>query len=120
MSFCKHIGFTKRIYEFYKIIGFTIFYKSSVLLREFIIFIKPSVLLREFMSFCRSIGFTKRIYHFYKIIGFTKKNLSVFVKSSVLLNKFTKTSPYRQTTFLLLKICGLLFYISINNLMIFY
>ena len=30
-------------------------------------------------------------------------NLSFFMKSSVLLNKFTKTSPYPQTTILLEK-----------------
>ena len=40
MSFCKIIGFTKRIYHF----------------------IKSSVLLREFISFCKIIGFTKQIY----------------------------------------------------------
>ena len=32
---------------------------------------------------------------------FYRENLAFFMKSSVLLNNFTKTSPYRKTTFLL-------------------
>ena len=67
-----------------------------VLLSKFNIFIKSSVLLSKFISFYKIIGFTKRIYQFYEIIGFTKR-----------IYKFT--SPYRQTSFLLLKFQGLRF-----------
>ena len=75
------------------------------------------------MGFCEIIGFTKQIYVSYEIMCFTKqiyedKSLSqnhVFIfrissfsiKSSILLNKFTKTSPYRKTTFSLLEFQGL-------------
>ena len=64
------------------------------------------------------ISFTKKSIIFYEIIGFTKR-IYYFYKSSVLLNKFTNTSPYRQTTFLLLKFQGLRFLYFIINFIIF-
>ena len=61
------------------------------------------------MSFYKIIGFTKRIYHFYKIIGFTKRiyHFHKIIGFTKRIYKFT--SPYRQTTFLLLKFQGLRF-----------
>ena len=47
-------------------------------------------------------------------------NLRVFVKSSVLRSKFTKTSPYRQTTFFTFKISRFTIYIFLLMILSFF
>ena len=80
-----------------------------VLLSNFIIFYKIIGFTKRIYHVYKIIGFTKRIYHFYKIIGFTKRIYHFYKIIGFTKRIYKFTSPYRQTTFLLLKFQGLRF-----------
>ena len=80
----SEIGHVRTCQDLFYEVNLSSFIRSSALPSEFIIFfINSSVLPNKFIIFYKIIGFTKQIYTF--------------------------TSPYRQTTFLLLKFQGLRF-----------